>query len=465
MVKALYGGTNIIDIRNPGMYDKFHGPEGLTRDGLECLDCEWGVHPRMLDKETPQRRPILVHSPRLGADPEKRCESLKAGNPNAGRKKLLKCLVRDHLESIGCTARLDPPRVGDRIDVEARSGKRKIAIRVELGKVSVEEAQGVDARLARLGFEVLWLTARTSWTNKTKAFGITFVDNKPDLEAIDMGEYFPVVDTGYLVQSAGRLIQPANNPIGLGKVLTEFIQGDIQHHNLRTGIHGWATPGSWDSYIRKLIGDRDDAKAELATTTDDLRHAQASRRSLDTELKAERDTLASVRAELDAETAHRKAATTWVSRVEELRDSSAMARLSLRKHPEFEHPPRQDSDPVPAGWRVLVARTWPLALATVLAIGPALFLLTVLATPTWGFWRWPAAIGASLLPLLGAWLDMRWCWAKDAGTGIRCRRRRERPWHRCSRRQHSANLFQVFALLCVLEGGVGLYWSFSTLLA
>lgn len=484
MVCGLGPGDRVIDIRTPGEYERWHGFQGLPRDGLSCLDCLGAVNPRMLPKKITAARPILVHSPRPdGANAEDKCESVKSTQRGAGWKKLLKNLIAEYLHQLGHEVDVDPVTDGERIDLLTHAGSRRIAIRVELDKLKVDDFKAARRQLARQeeNTEVLWITFGCSWVDEANAVGIRFLEEPPTRGVIDVGGVFPVVDAGVFMFGT-RDFTPAK-PFGLGYFLERFMAGGVQNHPIAGERRGWAGTNVWDQHIRHLVRTREAAELKRAQQEQELAEAQrvhqerlravelkavaaesrAARAESETVLVRER--VAVVADERDGEIAHRIAATTWGAGVENLRDSSSVSRLGLRRHPAFVYPqPAEASNSDSASnWRRLLRAASPWALAVATVILPLLSIIYLASTsalaPLGDLWSAAMLICLGLLPAgVALWVDGRWCWALDNHSKLRGHRRAGRFLHRCGQREHSLNLFDAWLLLCIVESAALVAW-------
>lgn len=479
MVCALGPGDQVVDIRRAGEYERWHGFQGLPRDGLLCLDCLNAVNPRMLNIQTPVARPILVHSPRSdGADAKEGCESVRSTRRGAGWKKLLKNQIADHLRQLGYGALVDPDVDQERIDLLTHAGSRRIAIRVELDKLKVDEFKAIRRQLARQekGTELLWVTFGCSWVDLGSSVGIRFLEDPPKNGVIDAGGVFPVVDAGIFVPGT-QGFEPAS-PVGLGYFLERFMAGGIQNHPIAEERRGWARTEAWDQHTRDLVRARETAEhrmmqlqLELADTkrvhqdevqTLELKAVAAERQATHAERKSAlgRSRLDVVADERDNERAHRVASTSWGAGVENLRDTSIVSRIGLRRWPAFTYPPAEMALPDAASnWRHLLRIAHPWALATMIAVLPlvAIIYLTSANTldPIGDLWSKATLICLGLLPAgLALWMNGRWCWALDNRAKLRGHRRTNGFLRRCGQREHSLNAFDAWLVLCVVESVV-----------
>ncbi|MGO2746517.1 hypothetical protein [Microbacterium sp.] len=484
MVCALGPGDGVIDIRTPGEYERWHGFQGLPRDGLSCLDCLGAVNPRMLPKKITAARPILVHSPRPdGANAVDKCESVKSTQRGAGWKKLLKNLIAEYLHQFGYEVEVDPVTDGERIDLLTHAGSRRIAIRVELDKLKVDDFKAARRQLARqeMNTEVLWITFGCSWVDTANAVGIRFLEEPPTRGVIDVGGVFPVVDAGVFTFGT-RGLTPAK-PFGLGYFLERFMEGGVQNHPIAGERRGWAGTNAWDQHIRHLVRTREAAEQQQTQLEQELTEARrvhqekirgleltaaaaASRAArAESETVRERERIAVATDERDSEIAHRTAATTWGAGVENLRDTNIVSRLGLRRHPAFVYPqPIEASNPKSASnWRQLLRAASPWALAVATMVLPLLSITYLAGTntlaPLGDLWSAAMLICLGLLPAgVALWTDGRWCWALDNHSKLRGHRRAGRFLHRCGQREHSLNLFDAWLLFCIVESVTFVAW-------
>lgn len=484
MVCALGPGDQVIDIRAPGEYERWHGFQGLSRDGLSCLDCLGAVNPRMVNKTSSAARPILVHSPIPGsANADDKCESVRSMQRGAGWKKLLKKLMAQYLRQLGHEAVVDPATDGERIDLLTHAGSRRIAIRVELDKLKADEFKGAQRKLAmqEKNTELLWITFGCSWVDRATAVGIRFVDESPLNGAIDVGGVFPVVDAGAFVPGINGLANA--KPVGLGHFLQRFMAGEVQNHPVGGERRGWARTSAWDLHIRhleraRLLGEQqrlqlekqlDEAKRanqeemralELKALTAEGRAARA-----ESETARERERVVELEGERDREMAHRDAATAWGAEIEKSRDTSAVSRIGLRRHPAFTYPPSTGTSAPEArndwGRRARASSPWVIATLTLMAplLGIVYLVQISVLTPTGVLWSQVALTCLALLPaIVGLWVDGQWCWALDNSSKLRGHRRADGFLRRCGRREHSLNLFDAWLLLSIFESAALVSW-------
>lgn len=475
MVCALGPGDSIVDIRNAGEYERWHGFQRLSRDGLSCLDCLGAVNPRMLNKTSSEpARPILVHSPRKdGADAEDKCRSVRSTQRGAGWKKLLKKEIFDYLVRLGYEAKVDPATSGERIDILTRAGSRRIAFRVELDKLKVEDFRAAQQRLVQQEghTELVWITFGCGWVDLAPAVGIRFREEPPVNRPIDVGGVYPIVDAGIFTFEAPR-IKPAR-PVSLGAFLERFMAGELQNHAIVKERRGWALTAAWEQHIRYLKRKQELAERQRAKSEQDLeqskhilneairalekRAAVAEQRAsrADGETIRERARVTATIADRDREKAHRVAATAWGDGVEQLRDTSALGRLALRQHPAFIYPRPTEAGNAGAtkDWRRFLRASIPWALALAAVLIPLLSIACLVATETAPSAAWTALlVFLSLLPTGTAIVtNGRWCWALDNHSKLRGHRRSNGFFRRCGKREHSLNLFDTWMLLCFAE--------------
>ncbi len=484
MVCALGPGDQVIDIRTPGEYERWHGFEGLPRDGLSCLDCLGAVNPRMLHKTSSAARPILVHSPIPGsANADEKCESVRSTQRGAGWKKLLKNLIAQYLRQLGYPAVGNPTTDGERIDILTQAGSRRIAIRIELDKLKADDFKVAQRKLAlqEKNTELLWITFGCSWVDRANAVGIRFMEEPPLNGAIDVGGVFPVVDAGVFVPGVNGLANA--KPAGLGHFLQRFMAGEVQNHLVAGERRGWARTSTWDRHIRHLERARllteqqrlqlekqlDEAKRahqeevralELKTLAADGRAARA-----ESETARERERVVGLESERDSEMAHRVAATAWGAGVEKSRDTSAVSRIGLRRHPAFTYPPPTGTSAPEAkgswGRRGRASIPWTIPILTLMAplLGTVYLVHTNTLTPAGDLWSKVALTCLALLPAsAGLWVDGQWCWALDNRSKLRGHRRASGFLHRCGKREHSLNLFDAWLLLSIFESAALVVW-------
>lgn len=484
MVCALGPGDRVIDIRTPGEYERWHGFQGMPRDGLLCLDCLGAVNPRMLNKTSYAARPILVHSPRPdGANADDKCESVRSSQRGSGWKKLLKNVIAEHLRELGYDVVVDPATVGERIDLLTHAGSRRIAIRVELDRLKVDEFRAIRRRLAlqEKRTEVIWVTFGCSWVDVASAVGIRFSDAPPARGSIDVGGVFPVVDAGVFTYRAEGLT-PAK-PFGLGYFLESFMAGSVQSLPVAGERRGWARTDAWDQYLRHIVRAREAAEHQRVQLEQELVEADRvhQQKSQTLELRAvaaesraaraqretvlERERVGVAKDERDAAIAHRIAATAWAERVENLRDESIVSRLGLRRHSTFTYPETPDtSDPEPAGNRRRLLRDTALrALAVATMILPLLAVVHFVSANTFAPigdpWSRIALVCIGLLPAgVAVWMVGTWCWALDNRTRIRGHRRAKGFMRRCGEREHSLNIFDAWLVLTLAESACLVSW-------
>lgn len=485
MLCARGPGNRVIDIRTPGEYERWHGFKGMPRDGLTCLDCLGAVNPRMLPATASvAARPILVHSPRPdGANADDKCESVKSDQRGAGWKKLLKSLIADYLTERRYETEIDPATDGERSDVLTRSGSRRIAIRVELDKLKVDDFRTARRQLERqeMNTEVLWITFGCSWVDIANAVGIRFQTEPPRRGVIDVGGVFPVVDAGVFVFGM-RGLTPSGQ-IGLGHFLEAFMAGGVQSHPIEGERRGWAGTKTWDQHTRDLVRkvanleqQRKDLEQELQNTKLTFQEKQralelnataAAHRATraETETAAERERTATAREQQEAETAHRMAATGWTAGIERLRDTSTLARLALRRHTAFVYPSSTTEADARStrSWLRPLQDSLPWVIAIVAVVVPLLLILyltsTALISPLGNFAERAALICLALLPVgVALLMNGRWCWALDSQSHRRGHRRLHGFMRRCGQREHSLNIFDAWLLVSVLESAALVTW-------
>ncbi|WP_394941858.1 hypothetical protein [Psychromicrobium sp. YIM B11713] len=396
MVHALGPSDVVIDIRDAGMYEKWHGFPGMARDGLTCLDCGRAVLPRRLGEGTKDQHDILAHWPEKGRNLDADCREARATGSGLGLKRALKFAIGKHLESRGFKAEIDPARSGENIDVQTAFGIRKIAIRVELGNFSREDYLAAQERLTKQGFEVLWLTYRCNWIDKAPALGIRFDTDAPVSGSLDMGGFFPIVDNGYLLNEPTQLRQPDRHEVGLGTVLDQFMSGVIQNHSTSSQYQGWATTAAWDLHIvwllrrYAMVRDRQNkAEAELRQATEDhhnqlrvleKRHLDDQRLlgNLTSQLKSAQLNNGSLQEKLDRRALEQKTANDWIDEVEKRRNSSPLVRLALRRQAELQNKNDLEActSPTP-GWIDRFNLIWPWGVFAVILGGPAIVVALV----------------------------------------------------------------------------------------
>lgn len=483
MLCAMGPGNRVIDIRAPGEYDNWHGFRGLPRDGLTCLDCLGAVNPRMLPPTASvAARPILVHSP-TDANAEQRCESVRSTRRGAGWKKLLKSLIADYLIERGYESEIDPTTGGERIDILTRSGNRRIAIRVELDKLKVDDFLAALRQLERQDkdTEVLWITFGCSWVDIAKAVGIRFTTEPPKRGSIDVGGVFPVVDAGIFKFGMQGLAPTA--PVGLGHFLEAVMAGILQSHPIEGEHRGWAHTRAWDQHIRGLVRRSANLEKQLRNLKQELQEARsvfqeiqhtlkldiaaAERRATraEAETTAARELTAAAREQLEVETAHRRAATGWGAEVERLRDTNTVARLALRRLAAFAFPSptTQSETPSHQTWpqHLQSAAPWAVAVAamTVPLVLIAYLTRTTVSSPVSNPVVAVALLILALLPAaVASFTNGRWCLALDNRSHRRGHRRLHGFMRRCGHREHSLNVFNAWWLVAVLESAALITW-------
>lgn len=355
MVVALGPGETVVDIRHPGQYDRWHGQK--ARDGLLCLDCEQPVNPRRLpSRDGVPQRDILVHSPRSdGVDQEDKCREVRSGRRGAGWRRALAAAIAVYARSLGYETEVEPMVAQARVDVLVRSRDQITLIRIELDKITLEQARLEHRMLTRtlepnLVTRVLWLTYNCSWVDKElPALGIRF-DQKPPRyrPGIDVAGLWCVVDAGIITPDEyGLLRQAEEAEYGLGLALRRFLQNSMHHDTADTALYGWAAPSRWVNMLRALGSTNRELQTDLQLQTERTARAEAALHKAKIDVQDLRDSLAEAtrssatsRASAIALAAALDDANAWAADVEALREQ-LLGKLLLRKIRPIPDPKRQ----------------------------------------------------------------------------------------------------------------------------
>lgn len=279
MIRALGPSDVVVNVREPGKYEYWHG-----RDGLRCMNCNASVH--VMQRQNGSR--WMRHS----AADKQRCAAAATSGPEGYEHELLKYWLRDWFRASGYEAHCEK-RVGSSIpDVSATAlDGRKLAVEVQLAHLNESEAQRRTELLLAQGREVLWITHHCNWVDRLPAVGLN-IQAVPE-GAVPDGPATKIDDNYYAVRE-GILTCGPNGDLRGGKqtalesFLRRYHEQQVHWALLRPEQYGWALDTDWERHL-------DWQAHHITELEEELRQADITRQQVTADHE---DQLAAIREQL-----------------------------------------------------------------------------------------------------------------------------------------------------------------------